>query len=66
MDSAVTLELSRSQKDLILEGLRFVRSSRKLGFRDPLAAPDEQREHDITTVQNLISRINELDSGKSV
>lgn len=59
MDS-LTLELTGSQKDLVLEGLRYVRSSRKLGFRDPLAPPDEQREADITTVQGLISRLNEL------
>lgn len=64
MDSVVTLELSGTQKDLILEGLRFVRSSRKLGFRDPLAPPDEQREQDIVAVQNLISRINESAPGK--
>ena len=64
MDSVVTLELSGTQKDLILEGLRFVRSSRKLGFRDPLAPPDEQREQDIVVVQNLISRINESAPGK--
>ena len=58
MDSLLTLELHGTEKDLILEGLRYVRSSRKLAFRDPLAAPDEQREADISAVQNLIKQIN--------
>jgi len=58
MDSVLTLELNGTTKDLILEGLRYVRSSRKLAFRDPLAPPDEQREADICAVQNLIKQIN--------
>jgi hypothetical protein len=65
MNSVLRLELSSSQKELVLEGLRYVRSSRKLGFRDPLAAPDEQREQDISTVQSLISRIIDQDHPKS-
>lgn len=59
MDTALTLELSNSQKELVLEGLRYVRSSRKLGFRDPLAPPDEQRELDISTAESLISHISQ-------
>lgn len=65
MDSVLTLELSGSQKELVLEGLRYVRSSRKLGFREPLAPPDEKREKDIVDVQNLIRQISETDPNKS-
>ncbi|MCA9092219.1 MAG: hypothetical protein KDA68_01930 [Planctomycetaceae bacterium] len=64
MDSVLTLELTGSQKELLLEGLRYVRSSRKLGFRDPLAPPDEQREQDIHTAESLITRINSLSASK--
>jgi len=65
MDSQLTLELTGFQKELVLEGLRYVRSSRKLGFRDPMAPQDEQRELDIVTVQNLISQINGQEPAKA-
>lgn len=58
MDATQILELNPSQKELILEGLRYVRSSRKLAFRDPLAPPDQQREAELTQVAQLINRLN--------
>lgn len=34
MDANVKLEITDAQRELIVEGLRFVRSARKLSFRD--------------------------------
>jgi hypothetical protein len=58
MESNLTVELTDTQRELLIEGLRFVRSSRKLAFRDPLAAPDEQSEADLKQVAALMDRLN--------
>ncbi|MFO1021986.1 MAG: hypothetical protein U0903_15030 [Planctomycetales bacterium] len=58
MDAIQTVELNDMQKELVLEGLRYVRSARKLAFRDPLGAPDQQRESELVEVAQLISRLN--------
>ena len=34
MDANVKLEITDAQRELLVEGLRFVRSARKLSFRD--------------------------------
>src|SRR5215467_3510250 len=35
MSEHVTLELTQHQRDLVLEGLRYIRSSRRYEFREP-------------------------------
>jgi hypothetical protein len=57
MDSTLTVELTEHQRKLLLEGLRFVRSNRKLEFRDPLAAPSVERETDLRQVAQLMDRL---------
>ena len=58
MDAIQTVELNDVQKELVLEGLRYVRSARKLAFRDPLGSPDQQRESELVEVAQLINRLN--------
>ncbi len=53
-----TLDLSDNQRSLLLEGLRYLRSSRKLAFRDPLAPPDAQREGDLREIADLMSHLD--------
>jgi hypothetical protein len=57
MADSLTLELTRQQRDLVLQGLRYVRSSRRLEFREPLGPPDEQREADLREVAVLMSQL---------
>ncbi|HVW01013.1 MAG TPA: hypothetical protein VHB77_11760 [Planctomycetaceae bacterium] len=65
MESNLTVELTDTQRELLIEGLRFVRSARKLAFRDPLASTDEQREADLRQVAALMDRLNAAPVAKS-
>lgn len=56
-------EFNTQQRQLILEGLRYVRSSRRLAFREPLAPPDQTREGDIRMISELIAELS--DSGEA-
>jgi hypothetical protein len=57
MAESLTVELTKHQRDLVLQGLRYVRSSRRLEFRDPLAPPDEQRESELREVAILMGQL---------
>ena len=63
MSETVQLELTPHERELVLEGLRCVRSSRRFEFRNPLAPPDDRRENDIRDLGLLIRR---LEAGSSV
>ena len=58
MEANLNVQLTSEQRALVLEGLRFVRSSRKLAFRDPLAPPDAQSESDLQAVTALMERLH--------
>ncbi len=58
MEATLNMDLTEEQRTLVLEGLRYVRSSRKLAFRDPLAPPDPQREGDLRVVNSLLERLD--------
>lgn len=58
MDSVLSLELSPDQLELLQEGLRYVRSSRKLALREPLAPPDAQREADLRQIKQLMDQLS--------
>ena len=64
MDANLTVELTNQQRDLLLEGLRFVRSARKLGFRDPLEGPNAERDNDLRQVTQLMERLHVPSSSK--
>jgi len=58
MNEHVTVELSAQQRDLVLEGLRYVRSARRLEFREPSAPRDPRRDADLRTVCDLIGQLD--------
>ena len=51
------LDLTPQQRDLLLEGLRYVRSSRRLSFRDPLHPEDAQRDNDLREIAGLMGQL---------
>lgn len=51
------MELSPRDRELLLEGLRYVRSSRRYEFREPLAPPDARREKDLQDIAELTNRL---------
>jgi len=56
MSEQVTLDLTQHQRDLVLEGLRYIRSSRRFEFRDPLAGRDERRDNDLREIAALMGQ----------
>ena len=57
MNEHVTLELTQEQRDLVLEGLRYIRSSRRFEFREPSAGRDERRESDLRMIAELMGQL---------
>lgn len=53
MNDSMNIELSAPQRELLLRGLRFVRSSRMLEFRDTCGATDEDRQAELKMVSEL-------------
>ena len=58
MNEHMTLELTQHQRDLVLEGLRYIRSSRRFEFREPSAGRDERRETDLRTIAELMGQLD--------
>ena len=58
MNEHVTLELTPHQRELVLEGLRYIRSSRRFEFREPSAPRDERRESDLRTIAELMGQLD--------
>lgn len=50
--------VTEQQKDIILRGLRFVRSSVMLGMSTPTEEANESRAKDLQQVEALIAQIN--------
>lgn len=55
--------VTEQQKDLLLRGLRFVRSSVKLGMSTPTEQNDCARSADLEQVEALIAQIDSLGTG---
>ncbi len=55
--------VTETQKDLLLRGLRFVRSSVKLGMDNPTDETDSRRATELQQVEALISQIDSLNPG---
>ncbi len=51
--SAPQIELNDRQRDLLLRGLRFVRSSRMLGFRETQDMSEEERQEELREIAAL-------------
>ena len=57
MNENQMVELSNNQRELLLEGLRYLRSSRRYEFREPLAPPDPRREDDLHEIAALMNQL---------
>ena len=53
MNSLKHVELSDRQRELLLRGLRFVRSSRMLEFRESSDLNDDQRRDELQQIRQL-------------
>lgn len=51
------IELNKHQRELILEGLRYLRSSRRFEFRPTSAPPDPRRENDLQEIAGLMQHM---------
>jgi hypothetical protein len=58
MSEHVTLELTEHQRDLVLEGLRYIRSARRYEFRETSAGRDERREADLRMISELMGQLD--------
>ena len=58
MDANVTLEITDAQRELLVEGLRFVRSARKLAFRDKFSNPYPNSAEELTELSALLDRLS--------
>ena len=59
MSQTVTVGMTQEQRDLVLRGLRFVRSSVMLEVLDPTPETDEQRRAELREINQLVERLNE-------
>ncbi|HEY3968928.1 MAG TPA: hypothetical protein VGM05_30545 [Planctomycetaceae bacterium] len=58
MSEPMTLELTQQQRDLVLEGLRYIRSSRRFEFREPLNPQNERRDADLRVIAELMGQLD--------
>lgn len=58
MSKDVQVQLDRTQRDLLLRGLSFVRSSVLLGVREPSPEVTSEREGELQKIEDLIARLN--------
>lgn len=58
MNETLALELTPHQRDLVLEGLRYIRSSRRFEFRAPSSPPDERRDGDLRVIGELMGQLD--------
>ena len=62
MSQTASLDLSDRQREILLRGLRFVRRSYTLEFRDTSEISEEQRVEELRQIQELNSI---LESGRT-
>ena len=58
MDANVKLEITDAQRELLVEGLRFVRSARKLSFRDKFSNPYPNSAEELSEVSALLESLS--------
>lgn len=59
MNETITLEVTKDQKEILLRGLRFVRSSIMLDINDlPTAESQEERSSSLRQVVELTEQVN--------
>lgn len=59
MTETITLEVTKEQKEILLRGLRFVRSSAMLNMNDlPTSESEEERRSEIRQVTELTEHLS--------
>lgn len=58
MNDAISVDLDQQERDILLRGLRHVRSSVALAVCDPTPESREQKEQDIQDIEALMDRLN--------
>ncbi len=59
MNETITLELTKDQKEILLRGLRFVRSSIMLDINDlPTNESEDERRSNLRQVTELAEHVN--------
>lgn len=61
MDGMLQIELTGQERDMLLRGLRYVRSAIMLEQRDPTPDDDCRRSLKLDEVQNLSQRLESTD-----
>ncbi len=59
MSELTHLELSDRQRELLLRGLRYVRSSRMLEIRDTPDASAEERTNELAEIRHLVAMLDQ-------
>lgn len=59
MNDLLHLELTDRQRELLLRGLRFVRSSRMLEIRDVPDTIEEERKTELTEIRELVAILDQ-------
>jgi hypothetical protein len=54
MSECVNLELTKEQREMLLDGLKFVRSARALDVRNPQPGDDPTRKAELSEVDELM------------
>lgn len=58
MSEPLHVDLSSYECELLLRGLRFVRSSRMLEFRDTSDSTEEERQSELATIRELQAKLD--------
>ncbi len=58
MSEKLNVELNDRQRELLLRGLRFVRSSRMLEFRDSSDITDDERKVELSEIRQLVEMLD--------
>ena len=58
MGETLTIGLTKDQRELLLQGLRFVRSSVLLELRDYTSETDEDRRTQLQKIESLASQLS--------
>ncbi|HEY0982538.1 hypothetical protein [Schlesneria sp. T3-172] len=59
MNDLLHLELTDRQRELLLRGLRFVRSSRMLEIREVPDTIEEERKAELTEIRELVAILDQ-------
>jgi hypothetical protein len=59
MSESIQLELTDRQRDLLLRGLRYVRSSRMLEIRETPDTDAEERKSELSEIRHLVEMLDQ-------